>query len=60
MRCQLRTLLIFLAIGPPLLAGAWFAAVALASPIRGGSLGSGPLLAAAILLVIATLAIERG
>jgi hypothetical protein len=28
MRCRLRTLLILLAVGPPVLAGAWFGCVA--------------------------------
>ncbi len=60
MRFRLRTLLIVLAVSPPLLAGAWLIATALLSPVRVGSLGTGPLMAAAILLVITTLAIERG
>lgn len=60
MRYRLSTLLIVLALGPPVLAGAWLIATAFASPVRVGPLGTDPLLAAAIVLVIATLAIERG
>jgi len=57
---RLRTLLIVLTVLPPMLAGACFVVIAFASPMGGGSLGSGPLMAAGILLVLLTLAIERG
>ena len=57
MRYKLRTLLIVLALGPAVLAGMWLLS---AVPVSDESLTGGPLVFAALLLVLGTLATERG
>jgi hypothetical protein len=59
-RYKLRTLLVLLAAMPPVLAGMWFLGKGVLSSGHSAAIGDGPLLAAAIVLVVLTLAIERG
>jgi len=62
MRFRLRTLMILLTVGPAVLAGLWFVAVALASeewkPARGEILGCA-VVAAAVLLAVTVSAVIR-
>jgi len=57
MRYCLRSLLIVLAIGPPVLAGVYFLC---ALPASNESLVGGPLTLAALLLVLGTLVTDNG
>jgi hypothetical protein len=57
MRFRLRTLLIVLALAPPMLAGVWWLLTAMTSPSGDGS--EMPLFVAGVLLVVFAIAAER-